>query len=820
MTLPNVDTVEGGKSILFLGAGFSAEALNHLGHPIKDVSGLISELLKSIGENSSEGYDLDTASQEFILDPKCGGEQELTRLIHGNFSAGTYTTAQRLVVCQPWYRIYTTNYDNVVENIFAEERKTYTEKTISDTVEPPLRGVTQLIHIYGSIRSISPNNFKEKFLLTESQRDSSPFLKSLWYRRFNDDILSASSVFFLGFSLTDIDLRRLLGALPAEALRKVHFITWHAERRPVVTRMKRFGSVHKIGTSGFADLLKKKRTGHPVSVDLEPPASMREIQYVPQATASISSNDIQSLLISGELDLSKLSQMDIDQRDGSYTLPRSSRAIKRSLTSARHDKPILVHGDIGNGKSIFANILGYHFHLSGYTVYFVRREPENIGEIISFLQAADEKIVVILDDIMKFRKLPSAIMQIGSSNILILSTVRSNVVDTSRHIISTKLNGRSFIEVDLNNSIREELLGWLRYLDENGLFGEVSQLERSERLRLIEHRCGGQMRDVILELYSRGALHQRVEELLEAVGDLDESSQKLVGMSALLTLCNFQEISSYANLAELTESSRSLEEFRSSVSKVGLPGLLAMDQGDVILRSPALAQFALLRTFGLKRTLQISKMALFYISNYLSDEREFLQLGKVLLKFSSYSFLIKTAVDGERLEKFYDDCRILKFAQNDPLFWVQRSICCMKIPNFDLADDFAKTAYGTARKLANFDTFQIDNHHARLMLTRSLSEGVSKDGVRESNASSLLQAVLSRKSDDLYHPLSVMRMFYKISEEWGDNVDDRQRKSLIFAIDESLRSISNASNLSRRFRGIPDLDKSLRVARAKLLKDT
>ena len=87
MSFPDLSFVKSGKSILFLGAGFSADAINHAGEGVKDVGGLISQLLTSIGVDSSEGYDLDTAAQEFIDAFDGNAELELSKLIHDNFSA-------------------------------------------------------------------------------------------------------------------------------------------------------------------------------------------------------------------------------------------------------------------------------------------------------------------------------------------------------------------------------------------------------------------------------------------------------------------------------------------------------------------------------------------------------------------------------------------------------------------------------------------------------------------------------------------------------------------------------------------------------------
>ena len=817
MEMPSLKVILSGKSILFLGAGFSADATNIQGEKIKDVAGLIKELLSQIGEDSVEGYDLDTAAQEYLTVNSSGGEASLAKLIHGNFSSRTYTYEQKTIVCQPWYRIYTTNYDNIVENICAVEGKKYTEKSITDSISPPITGCTQIVHIYGSIKNLSPDEFRKTFLLTEAQRDNSPFLKSPWYRRFHDDVLSASSIFFVGFSVSDIDLRRLLDAMPAEVFRKVHFITWEGEKKPIITRMKRFGTVHQFSLSGFSEYLLEKRVGEPTIDYSEPPMMLREIPYKVQSRATIPAQAIESLMISGEVELDLVSQLDVIAQPGSYTIPRRKTTYSRVLANVRSDRPVLIHGDIGNGKSIFSQILGYYFKVNGYRVFQVKKEPESPSDIVSFLQSTEDKVLVILDDLLKFKNLASSILNIGSSNITLLCTVRSSAIDTNRNAVYQRINGLSYVEVDLNVTDRSELTDWIRYLDENGIFGEVSSLSPAEKVRYLEHRCGGQLRDVMLELYSKGSLHAKVEELLYQIASLDADSRRVIGLSALLTICNFQDLCSYANISELVGANSSFEEFRAAIAAAGLNGLLKLEQGDIVVRSPALAQFIITRTFGLNEIIRISKISLNYINDFLLSEESFFQLGKTLLKFSSYHYLVVTRSDGESLERFYDECRVLRFAQSDPLFWVQRSICCMKIPAFDLAQKFAENAYGVAKNLRAFDTYQIDNHYARLLLTRSLQEGVSISGVVETQASELLQGVIARKSDDLYHPLSVMRLFAKISEKWLNQTNSVQRNALIAAIDASLRSISRAGALAKRFRNIPELERSLKSARLKLV---
>uniref|UniRef100_UPI0012EDCE83 SIR2 family protein n=1 Tax=Mesorhizobium xinjiangense TaxID=2678685 RepID=UPI0012EDCE83 len=636
MSLPEASQIEAGTAILFLGAGFSAEATNINDDKIKDVQGLVKFLLEEIGETSIECYDLETAAEEYQQFHGKSGVEKLTAALHANFRSKTPTEDQRVIVCQPWYRIYTSNYDDVVENICFEEKKPITTREVTDPVFPPMPDTTQLIHIYGNITRAAADEFRKHFLLTESQRDNSPFIKSPWMRRFHDDVLTASSVVFVGFSLNDIDIRRLLGSLPREVLSKVHFVTSPSTRKPVITRMSKYGSAHPIGMAAFATCLGSKRTGAPAREYTALPMSLQELEFSPALKASVASRDIENLMISGDIDLDKLSNADISGEPGGYTITRSLNSYTRAIQNSSGERPILVHGDIGNGKTVFAYQLAYHFSQKNHRIFKVRREPENTGDVLSYLQALDSPALVVFDDVMRFPKLPSAIVAMQRKDITVLATVRSIVVDTAHDRVRARLGNATPIEIDLNMPLKDENHRIVRYLNENGLWGTQSDLTESEKLNLVEKKCGGQLRDVVLTLYQTGSLHKRVEELLLNLQGIDNSSREVIAFSALLSYADFEHLCRFLDIADLVNYSGILEELRETLVENELGTLVRLETGDLVVRSPALAQFILVRVFGLEAVLHVVKRALGTLDRYYTDEADFVRLGKALLKFSLY----------------------------------------------------------------------------------------------------------------------------------------------------------------------------------------
>ena len=805
MPLPDPSEIEAGASILFLGAGFSAEATNTNGNDIRDVASLISYLLDGVGITSPDGYDLDTAAEEY---QKVHGDENTAVALHSNFRTKRYTDDQATIVTQSWRRIYTSNYDDVVETICSDNRKPITTPAINDPVSQPMPGTTQLLHIYGDIGKSSAHEFAERFLLTERQRDNSPFLKSPWMRAFHDDVLSASSVVFVGFSLSDIDIRRLLGPMPPEVARKINFVVRPDTKQPILTRMGKFGTPQPIGLASLASHLDKKRPGAPIKAYTALPVAMQEVFFDPKVTASISAVDLERLFISGAVDIQKLTQADISAQPGAYTISRSRHAYQRAGNNASGSIPILVNGDIGNGKTVFADQIGYQYAQKGHRVFKFQREPENIGEILAYLQTFDESALLIFDDVIRFRRLPIAILEMKKSRLIILATVRSGFLDTTASSVRSRLGNATCVEIDLDSPQRDETLRIIDYLTVNGLLGSYADLSQSEKLNLIERICGGQLRDVVLSLYERGALHNKVEELLINIQKLDKGAQQLIIFSAILTHAGYQDLSSFWLLSQLLDYSGAFEDLRSSLVNHELGSLVRLDDGDLTIRSPALAEFILKRVFNLETILDAVKRALSSVSQYFMSEDDILKMAKGLLKFSVYGRIVKGNRDLQAIESFYDGCRVFSFAAEDPLFWVQRSICTMNAGHFDISFRFIENAYGLANARHNWDPYQIDNHKARVLLLQSREEGVSPDGNREHQAITLLQSSLSRKNDDLYHPLSVMRIYAEIVDKYSRTLTARQKESLKKSIEAAQLSISKFRHAGR-FRNLGDLKNRL-----------
>jgi hypothetical protein len=115
----------------------------------------------------------------------------------------------------------------------------------------------------------------------------------------------------------------------------------------------------------------------------------------------------------------------------------------------------------------------------------------------------------------------------------------------------------------------------------------------------------------------------------------------------------------------------------------------------------------------------------------------------------------------------------------------------MNFRRFDSARRYIATAHGMAGRNGVFDKFQIETHEAKLIWTEALHKGLSADLKEEQRAQGLLEAILARKADDLYHPVSTMRLLADLSERYQTSADHGQKKALKALVDRALKVVKN-----------------------------
>lgn len=200
--------------ILFLGAGFSSNARNRSGLPIPTGGQLSSILQSDLG--LVKRYELDVLAREYIFQK---GENILYDLLIDRLNCGSTNESIDTIVSQDWKRIYTTNYDNVVDYSLSKSNRTISSYScISNSVSDIQRIKRSIIHINGRLFKSSPlfaepidfRVFSDEITLTRASYLSDRFVGSPWHWLFKSDLSVASYVVVVGYSAYDLDIARII----------------------------------------------------------------------------------------------------------------------------------------------------------------------------------------------------------------------------------------------------------------------------------------------------------------------------------------------------------------------------------------------------------------------------------------------------------------------------------------------------------------------------------------------------------------------------------------------------------------------------------
>lgn len=200
-------------------------------------------------------------------------EYNLYQVLYEIFTVQSLSSDQLDILELPWMRIYTTNYDDVVEYALLKHKSRISSYSY-DEKKPRKLLPTSVVHLHGAIRQTTEDNVCEQLVLNEHSYVRQHFERSPWYDEFVRDIRYSTNCFFIGYSLSDYHISALL--FQEEHLRnKTIFITREAD---VIfqNRVEKYGSVLPIGTNGFSNLC----TNLPRKNRLENPFSLKSLRYI------------------------------------------------------------------------------------------------------------------------------------------------------------------------------------------------------------------------------------------------------------------------------------------------------------------------------------------------------------------------------------------------------------------------------------------------------------------------------------------------------------------------------------------------------------
>ncbi|GAA8146195.1 hypothetical protein NP0151_14460 [Helicobacter pylori] len=734
--------IASGGAVVFFGAGFSAGATGFdgelpLGNQLRDKLGEFCGFERKYYETK----DLKDVAEHCLLEKS---RQEIVEKLKDIFAVKQPKDEQKVVVGWPWKSIYTTNYDDLIYCAGKQVGKNIDILTLESMLPSESRNFC--LHINGCVDRLEPKHLDNSFKLSHSSYVNGDVFanSSEWENKFRKDLQYSALVVFMGYSLADMPIERILFMEMGNMRGEVIFVVADSKKYdedPIGDKkFERYGKLLRIGVESFANKI---------------------LECWPQDT-NLGFNYLEKIIISNSLDVNirdndlKLFFEQGKFKDGwlqnevlgylknghqirksflgkGFTLgdkitervkdknilknpiqsdyvpkliPRKEEIDEAQRELARDSVGILgVFGELGSGKTIFLRQLAIVLVESSNSVYFVRHgdfisQKEEIDTLLRQLKDRDEKAYIFIDSYLNQPEISRYIAKKVKETRCVKLILATRAVDWHGDEDYKVIQGDSLIEIgqlsDWDLGVFAQIISYLG-LWSRDLSGESFRRQKG----YLQRNCNAEMMLILLDIFNSQHIHNKLNENLEDILK-EKQIKKILFVVCFLRVANITS-GDIALLAHLLGDD-GLGKFKSQYIKQ-FRALNLWNDGD--FGSSILALFVLHRMFSYdeitRYAFEILKRARNTKKNYQFNQEHRVYLK--LLNYRTMSRVFGKEKDSDKDKKFrflrsyYDDAkREISSLAEDPQFWLQYAMCHMPIGKFKEAQDYLNQAYGKAKQ--------------------------------------------------------------------------------------------------------------------------
>ncbi len=796
-----------GDAILFIGAGFSSGAKNLRGEEIKTGRELAVHFARAT--ELPDSTPLDDASEEFQLKH---GEDSLISELQQEFTAMSIGEYHRAIASLPWRRVYTTNYDNVLETAYRDNSRLLTPVTPGDQIKNIPKAHTLCVHLNGYIERLTRETLGSEFKLTDVSYVSGSLFESPWVVLLRQDLRLARTVFFVGYSLADLDIKRLL--FQTSNLTDKTFFALGAESDPVIVRRaSRFGTVLPLDTAGFANAAVSRKASYSPREPVERIGLSIERFQAPREVPPFSDRLIFDLLLHGDLNSAFVWS---DLHDGhAYFVERS--VTTQVLNHLDGSTPaIVVHSDLGNGKTALLEGIKCRAIERGYHVYSVTARTDDLFNEVAAVLALDTKILLVIDDYPTWLDVIEYVGTNAKPETALLFSARSAIHDLMIDRVCALLDRRTVAEISVDHLSEDDLVWLAECFDEYGLWGDRASWSLEGKLRHLKQACKSEFHAVLLSVLESPQILSRFSKVID---DIKAERGHYQVLLTILVLAVLQYPTAVDTLLDIWGETVLETQFRRNAA-VGQ--LLDIHHGTVLMRSSVAAQFILQRIISdaslvtevLTQMASVADRAARTSALYWNMLRD-------LMRFSSLQLVLPERNRRVSVIRYYESIKNLAACRRNPHFWLQYGIASIILEDFERVERYFQTAYSLAESRDDYNTYMIDNHFARFLLLRAIRQG---DPDTAMSAFRKARQIINQqiKSERLHYPYRVAASYAEFFDTFEARLTPNQRAEIAQAGKYVANQIAKLSEQRRQQKYVADCAKAMQrvMARAGLASDS
>lgn len=769
-----IEKILDGEAVLFTGAGFSYGAKNAKGQ-VPSAKELKSDLLKELNIDNNTDYGLETIAEFYSnkTSPK-----KLVEKLKYYFNIVSVADHHKKIANLPWKRVYTTNYDQVMEKASSEIGCDYRRDPIvfSDSFTHSRKDLI-CVHINGYIERLNANKLNNEFKLTDTSYSCDLIKNNPWFEFMINDFESASVIIIIGYSMQyDIDIKRLLSAPTIS--QKVIFIDSPKIDEISKELIEHYGKCYPIGIQCFSDKIENVKKDYIPRVNF----SFKSFKHIYRDTLEIISPSYEEIVKFYTEGRTSENLLEKDQT-GEYKCLLYRKAMDIFLRRYKTQKVFIALSNLGNGKSTFLDMVENELRKEDVMVFTYKHRYDLIDREIEQICSENKRCVIIIDNYPGHMDILDKFYKYGHSNITFLLSARNGVNQIFCKQLERKLHisSKDICPLYLNN-LQDDETERLSVIFENNKLLTEAVLNLDGKIQnlnsIIREDCKSQFSNFLLRLFDSSDIKNRLTELYSKLEQSENEQIKEVVIFSLLKNISNYDITFYEILdlfnADYISITKNEVEFIPEIFEQS-------DEDSINVRSSIISMSLLKNIIKLEDIIKTMKKA--FLSADSKSGKTYTELQKSMVSHSQFVYLTHSSNERDKfiqIESFYDDIRNTKFAKHNPFFWEQFASAYIDMKKFDLVKKCIDTALVEASKIQHFVPFQVRTVQGRYYVEKCYFDVLngkcsSSEAIEAiSNSFDSILKHYSHPENNLYYVFKVVRFYPIIFNIIKDNMDKRE----------------------------------------------
>lgn len=750
-----------GEALLFIGSGFSFGAKNIEGSKFSTGEELAKELCESL--KIDEPLQLNTASGIYLEEE---GADKLIQLLHKKYTAVSVTQHHEQCASIPWRRVYTTNYDNVFELSAQKTKKKYLPIELSANTKYHLDKNNICLHINGYIDNLSPKTLNEEFKLTTHSYLTESFKRSKWSTAFRQDINLAKAIVFIGYSMYDLDIARIVGAVD-DIKEKCIFITGPNPKISEKHTIKGLGRLAPIGLNGFCEKVLETQKNYDPSNKEIVLKSLEEYK-INETDKLPDDRNRYDLLLRGDLNKDLLFTS-LFSTNREYT-------VDRTLTDSFFEKnkeginKFLIYGSLGNGKTILTEQICCKAIRLGWRVFSIKDFDKYAISDLSDISKLEGKILIVVENYSRHLDFVKQLLLRSYDKITIVFTERTGINEFYFEELLEQTENEKIYEINCDKLTDREIESAMSILDSSALWDNKKVLGYIQKKKHITRKLNREFQGILLDILNSPEIKKRLNASLDQITP-DSDTFKVIALSLILKALNYTP--SMVALSELLDVDNPKKLL--SGEKAALSEIFSLHGNSIEVKSSVLSNFLLNNMLPPAFTAEVMSYAYRKCDDLNDLDATYKSIQRDLRRYSVLQSLLPEENRRSILLNYYEEIKNLPSSKTNPFFWVQYGIARLTYKDFEIATQCFAKAYAIGENSDRFDGYQIDNHYARLLIEKSIFDAQPAKPIELfKEAHTLLSKQAGNASKNKHYPYRVASLYKDFFTLYRDKLETRE----------------------------------------------